>query len=789
MSDIVEYKPGTPFPGVIGRTLDESSPAWPEPTRAKEGAPNIIFFILDDVGYGQMSCFGGLVETPTLDRLASQGLRYTNVQTTALCSPTRGCVLTGRNHHTLGLSAITELSIGYPAHNGYMGFEHGFLSEMLLEQGYNTFAVGKWHLTPPEETTTAGPFHRWPLGRGFERYYGFMGGDTDQWHPDLTYDNHPVPVPKTPEEGYHLNIDLADKAIEFIQDAHVNAPDKPFFLYYATGAAHAPHHVEKEWADKYKGKFDMGWDEYRRVVFERQKKLGIIPKDAVLSERDPDVPAWDSLSDTAKKVYARQMEVFAGFVEQTDYHFGRIIDFIEKIGELDNTLIIVLSDNGASAEGGVHGTFNEMLFFNSVHETLEDNLTRIDQWGGPDTFNHYSWGWTWAGTTPFRRWKRETYRGGISDPCIVFWPNGIKAHGENRAQYAHAIDLVPTVLEALDLEVPESVRGVPQSPIQGVSFAHTFDDAGAETRHPTQYFEMFGHRSIYHEGWRAVCPWPGPSLTEGAQNGRIFGFTQLTAEILDELDANDWELYNVSVDPAETNNLAAEHPEKLQQMIQRWYIEAGKYGVLPIATADLHRMNVPRPTVSRPRQRYVYYSGGAPVPFAATPRVYNRPYSITAEVVIPEGGAEGILLSHGNRHGGHTLYVKDGHLHYVHNYLGIERFKVTSKKPVPSGKVELRYEFEPTGEPDFKVGKGSPGRSQLYINGELVGNLELPHTVPNTFGIAGVSCGFDAYDAVSPEDWQAPFSFTGEIDQVVIDVSGELIVDDEAEIKQLMTRQ
>ena len=384
MSDLIEYKPGTPFPGVIGRTLDESSPAWPEPTRAKEGAPNVLFFVLDDVGYGQLSSYGGLVNTPTLDKLAERGLRYTNFHTTALCSPTRGCVLTGRNHHTLGLSAITELSIGYPAHNGYMGFEHGFLSEMLLEQGYNTFALGKWHLTPPEETTTAGPFHRWPLGRGFERYYGFLGGDTDQWYPDLTYDNHPIPVPNTPEEGYHLNIDLADKAIQFIKDAHVNAPDKPFFMYYATGAGHAPHQVEPEWIEKYKGKFDMGWDEYRKIVFERQKELGILPADAELSAHDPDVPVWESLSDDAKKMYTRQMEVYAAFVEQTDYHFGRIIEFLEKIGRLENTIIVVVSDNGASAEGGVNGTFNEQLFFNTVEERLDDNLDRYEDWGSPN---------------------------------------------------------------------------------------------------------------------------------------------------------------------------------------------------------------------------------------------------------------------------------------------------------------------------------------------------------------------------------------------------------------------
>jgi arylsulfatase A-like enzyme len=788
MAEIVEYRPGTPFPGVMGGTLDESSPAWPEPVRAKEGAPNIIFFVLDDVGYGQLSPFGGLCHTPTLDKLADRGLRYTNFHTTALCSPTRGCLLTGRNHHTLGLSAITELSIGYPGHNGYMGFEHGFLSEMLLEHGYNTFAVGKWHLAPPEETTTAGPFHRWPLGRGFERYYGFLGGDTDQWFPDLTYDNHPVSPPKTPEAGYHLNIDLADKAIEFIQDAHVNAPDKPFFLYYATGAGHAPHHVEEEWIRKYKGKFDMGWDEYRKIVFERQKKMGILPADAELTAHDPDVPAWDSLPADAKKMYVRQMEVYAAFLEQTDHHFSRIIDFIEKIGELDNTLVVVVSDNGASAEGGVHGTYNEALFFNSVKERLEDNLKHFDHWGSPNTFPHYSWGWTWAGDTPFRRWKRETYRGGVSDPCIVFWPKGIKAKGEIRTQYTHAIDLVPTVLEAVGIEAPGMIRGVAQSPIQGVSFAHSFGDAAAASRHHTQYFEMFCHRSLYHEGWRAVCPFPGPNFTEAAEKQRYFGMP-LTRDLLNDLDANAWELYNLAEDPAETRNLSKEMPEKMREMVRRWYTEAGKYGVLPLASAELARMNVPRPTVARPRQKFVYYAGGAPVAFAAAPKLFNRPHSITADVVIPDKGAEGILLTQGSRQAGYAFFVKDKYLHFIHNYVGMDRFEVKSKEPVPSGKVSLRFEFEPTGEPKFREGKGSPGRLQLYINGKLTGNLEIPHSTPNMFGVLGLSCGYAAFDSVHPEAYEAPFTFTGEIKQVVIDISGEHIKDDMTELKRMMTQQ
>ncbi|MEA2000384.1 MAG: arylsulfatase [Actinomycetota bacterium] len=788
MSELVEYEPGTPFPGTIGKTIDESSPAWPAPNRAADGAPNVVMFVLDDVGFGQLSAFGGLCDTPTLDRLASNGLSYANLQTTALCSPTRGCLLTGRNHHTLGLSAITELSMGYPAHNGIIGFEHGFLPEMLLDHGYNTFAVGKWHLTPPEEGTLAGPFTRWPLGRGFERYYGFLGGDTDQWHPDLTYDNHPIDQPYSPGEGYHLNVDLADKAIEFIKDADTNAPEKPFFLYYATGAGHAPHHVETEWVEPYRGRFDDGWEAYRETVLARQIEMGIVPPDTELSRHDPDVPRWDSLTEDEKRMFTRQMETYAGFLTQTDHHFGRIVDYLEEIGELDNTMIIVVSDNGPSAEGGVHGTFNEMLFFNKAPETLEDNLTHYDDWGGIDTFPHYSWGWTWAGATPFRRWKRETYRGGVSDPCIVSWPAGIAATGEVRSQYSHAIDVVPTILDALGIEAPDAIRGVQQSAIQGVSFAHTFDDAEATTRHTTQYFEMFGHRSIYHDGWKAVCAFPGSSFAEAAEKGRYFG-GPLTAEVLADLDATGWELYHLPEDPAENHNLADSNPEKMREMVERWYDEAARYDVLPLATADLARMNVERPTVARPRQRFVYQAGGAPIPFAASPRVYNRPHSITAEVVIPESGADGVLLAHGNRHGGYTFFVKDGYLNHVHNYLGKEWFRVSSPDRLPAGEISLRFEFEPTGEPDFSVGKGSPGRSQLYVDGQLVASVNIAHTVPNLFGIIGVTCGRDGTDSVSPVDYAAPNGFTGVIKSVTLDVSGDLIVDTDTELHRLMTQQ
>ena len=427
-----EYEPGTAFPGVIGRTTEESSPAWPRPLRAEPGSPNVLFIVLDDVGYGQLGCYGSPIATPNLDALAAGGLLYSNMHTTALCSPSRSCIITGRNHHANATAAINELATGYPGYNGQIPFENGFLPEMLQQHGYSTYMVGKYHLMPSEFESAAGPFDRWPLGRGFERFYGFIGGDCSQWHPDLIYDNHQVEPPRTPEQGYHLTEDLADKAIEFIADAKQVAPHKPFYLNFCTGAGHAPHHVAKEWADRYAGQFDAGWDAYRERTIARQKELGILPADAELSRHDPDVPEWESLSPDARRLAARMMEVYAGFLTHTDHHIGRLLDFLKEAGEFDNTLIMLVSDNGASAEGGPTGTTNELQFFNNAPESLAESLAKIDDLGGPSTFNHYPWGWTWAGNTPFRRWKRETYRGGTSDPFLVHWPRGITARGEVR---------------------------------------------------------------------------------------------------------------------------------------------------------------------------------------------------------------------------------------------------------------------------------------------------------------------------------------------------------------------
>jgi arylsulfatase A-like enzyme len=781
---LTEYAAGTAFPGVIGRTAEESSPAWPRPLRAVPGAPNVLWVVLDDTGFGQLGCYGSPISTPNFDSLAAGGLRYTNMHTTALCSPSRSCIVTGRNHHANATAAINELATGYPGYNGSMPFENGFLSEMLQQQGYSTYMVGKYHLLPSEFESPAGPFDRWPLGRGFERFYGFLGGDTSQWYPDLVYDNHQVEPPRTPEQGYHLTEDLADKAIEFIADAKQVAPNKPFYLHFCTGAMHAPHHVSKEWADRYSGQFDDGWDAYRERVFARQKELGIMPADAELSRHDPDVPDWESLSPDARRLAARMMEVYAGFLSHTDQQLGRILDFLKQTGQFDNTLIMVVSDNGASPEGGPTGTTNELQFFNNAPETLEEGLRSIDELGGPTTFNHYPWGWTWAGNTPFRRWKRETYRGGACDPFVVSWPKGIKARGEIRDQYAHIIDMVPTVLEVLGVEPPAKIRGVTQAPIHGVSFAHTFEDRAAPTRHRTQYFEMFGHRSIDHEGWRAVCPWPGPSFAEA---GKPFG-APITAETLTDLDAHHWELYHVADDPAENHDLAAEHRDKLIEMIAQWYVEAGKYNVLPIDGSAVQRLMTERPQIAEARDRYTYWPGTQTVPFFAGPRVLNRPHAITANVDIPPDGAEGVLICQGSGVGGWSFYLKDGKLHYVHNYVRRALYQVSSPDAVPAGQHQLRFEFEPTGKPDVSQGKGAPGRAQLYVDSQLVGQADFPVTTPIVFNPGGLTCGANPGSPVTP-DYQAPFRFTGTLRSVTVDLSGDLITDTESEMRVAMARQ
>src|SRR5436190_16657395 len=549
-----------PFKGVVNVDIRDSEPDWTpfEAPQAPDGAPNVVYVVLDDVGFAAMSCYGGPIETPNIDKIASQGVRYTQWHTTALCSPTRSCLLTGRNHTRNSMACITELASGFPNASGLIPPENGVLPEILGELGWNTYIVGKWHLCPEAEMNLASTRRNWPLGRGFERFYGFLGAETNQWYPELVYDSHPIEQPTSPEEGYHFTDDITDKALEFIKDAKVVAPDKPFFLYYAPGAAHSPHHAPKNWIDKYKGRFDMGYEAMREQTLAQQKKLGLVPEDTELPPINPigtpetrtgpdgkPFPAmdytqpWDSLSEEEKRLFCRMAEVYAGFLSNADYHVGRLVDYLKETGQLDNTLLFVVSDNGASGEGGPNGSVNEMKFANGIPDDMAENLSKLDELGGPRTYNHYPNGWAMAFNTPFKLWKRYEFNGGSCDPCIISWPAGIKSRGELRTQYHHAIDLVPTVLDVLGVEPPATIKGHVQSHFDGVSMRYSFDDAAAPSARTTQFYSMLGSRAVWHQGWKAITTHPSLS-----------GWGNFNEDV--------WELYHVDVDRAELNDLAEE---------------------------------------------------------------------------------------------------------------------------------------------------------------------------------------------------------------------------------------
>lgn len=765
MTDFKTYPEGTSFPGKIGRTLADSEPAWPTPPQARKGSPNVLVILLDDVGFAQFGCFGSDIRTPNIDRLAANGLRYRDFHTTAVCSPTRASLLTGRNPHSSGVGLIQEAATGFPGYDGSMPRENGFLSEILLAQGYATFALGKWHLTMPSECTAGGSKARWPLSRGFERFYGFLGGKTNQWVPALAQDNHFIEPPKRPEDGYHLNADLADQAIRDIADLRAVAPSKPFFMYYCPGAGHSPHQVEREWIDRYRGKFDQGWDRWREEVFARQLKMGVVPPGTRLSGRPDQVKAWDSLGEDAKRLYARQMEVYAAFLEQTDHHIGRVIAFLEKLGELENTLIMLASDNGASAEGGEHGQFNSAQFANRVEASLEEQIGNLEDWGGIKSYPHYSWGWAWAGNTPLRRWKRYLHQGGMSDPLIVHWPRGVAARGEIRQQYVHVADVTPTVLEALGIPAPVTLNGVTQRPMEGVSFAHTFDDPAAPTRKSVQYYEMIGSRALWKDGWKAVVEQPqGEMLTE------------------ELLAARKWELYHVAEDFSEAVDLADQHPEKLAALVEQWWVEAGKYNVLPLDSRVHTRLAERKPSSGPVGNRFVYFPGAAPLFDYAAVDLKNRSHTITAEVEIPDRGVEGVLLAHGSWFAGYSFYVKDERLHYVHNYLGLQEYKVRSDCVLPTGKSKLELRFGRTGE--------HQGDAVLYVDGQKVGEGHIPRTVPALIEMSseGLCCGWDSGLPVTT-DYQAPFRFTGTIHQVVVTVDGVPAADEQGQWHRAFSEQ
>jgi arylsulfatase A-like enzyme len=780
----------TEFDGIVNVDIRDSVPDWtpylqPQPP---DGAPNVLMIVWDDVGYGALSVFGGPIETPTMERIAQQGIRYSNFHTTALCSPTRSSLLTGRNATSNNMACITEASAGFPGFSARIPFENGTIAEVLNERGWNTYAVGKWHLTPGEEIDASSWKGRWPIGRGFERFYGFLGGETNQWYPDLIEDNHPTEQPASPEDGYHLSADLTDKAIRFVRDAKQVNPDKPWFMYFCPGCAHAPHHVFKEWADRYQGKFDEGYEAIRASILARQKELGLMPSDVHLSPINPHgepegvtgpdgqpwpqldfVRPWDSLSDDERRLFARMAEVFAGFVSYTDRQIGRLLDYLEESGQLENTIVVVVSDNGSSGEGGPNGSFNENKFFNNVPDTVEANLPRIDELGGPNSYNHYNTGWAWAFDTPFPYWKRFAgYEGGTADMCLVSWPKGVEARGEVRGQYVHAVDVVPTLYELIGVEPPAVLKGYTQTPIEGESVAPSFWDPRAAERE-TQFYSMLGMRAIYHRGWLANTLHPP-----------ISGWSNF--------DKDGWELYHLAEDRAQTRNVAAEHAELLEELKGLWFYYAGVYKGLPLDDrTPLEIVSSPRPQPTEPRNRYVYYPDTSDVPESVAVNVRRRSFTIAAGVVIEREDAEGVLFAHGGVGGGHSLFVKDGRLRYTYNWLGEKIQDVVSDQPITAGKHVFTAEFHKTGD-DGATGSAI-GTLTLYVDNEPVGKSEV-WTQPGFFALTGdgLSIGRDGSSPVS-RVYRSPFSFTGgTIDRVVVDVSGDHFVDHEKEILAYLAR-
>ncbi|HVX21353.1 MAG TPA: arylsulfatase [Acidimicrobiales bacterium] len=750
--------------GRIGRDWRDSEPWWPDDAAPPPGAPNVVLVVLDDVGFAQLGCYGSDIATPVIDGLAAGGVRLANFRTTSLCSPTRACLLTGRNHHRNGMGRVADLAMGFPGYWGRPPRENGFLSEILRANGYATLAVGKWHLTPEDETHMAAPRWTWPLGRGFDRWYGFHGGETHQFVPALYHDNHSVRPPRT--DGYHLTEDLADRAIEFVGDLRAADADRPFFLYLATGACHSPHQAPPEWIDRYRGAFDGGWDAWREATHARQLAAGVVPAGTALSPRPPWVPAWDALSGRQRAVAARFMECFAGFLSHADHHIGRVLDFVGTLGE--DTVVVVVSDNGASAEGGPDGSINDVRLTNLDPAGTDEMFDRLDQIGGPLTHNNYPWGWTMAGNTPFKRWKREVHHGGVADPCIVNWPGHLAA-GAVRHQFTHAVDVLPTVLELVGVDPPEAIDHVPQTALDGVSFAYLLgpDGAAAEERHHTQYFEMFGSRALYHRGWKAVTFHPvGPLYDDGLDPNAPF-------------DDDRWELYHVADDLSETVDLADDEPERVAAMVDLWWAEAERNQVLPLDNRVLWTLAHPKPDRRRPSGRY--FPGGAQVPEPVAVQVRNRSHALEVEVEVGEP-AEGVLLALGSALGGWSLHVVGGVVRYVHNLYGKTRHVVAADRPLPPGRHTVRF--------DFVKDDGLGGAATLRYDDRVVGEGTIDRFTPSGFnGVgAGLTCGYEWGPAVG-DGYDAPFEFNGTIVRATVEATGPVVRDPLAELAAILAEQ
>lgn len=735
-----------PFAGVINPTIEGSKPVYPLPLQAPAGAPNVLIILLDDVGFGQASTFGGPVETPTLERLAKSGLRYNRFHTTALCSPTRAALLAGRNHHTVGTGVIIEMGTGYPGYTGIIPKSTALVPKMLQGNGYATAMFGKWHNTPEPDMNPAGPFDRWPTGLGFDYFYGFSQGETHQYYPILYRNTTDVNPPSTPEKGYHFAKDMTDETINWLNQVNAAHPDQPWFVYYSTGAAHAPHHAPKEWREKYKGQFDQGWDKLREETFERQKKLGVVPADAKLTTRPQEIPSWDSQPEDARKVYSRLMENYAGYLAYADYEAGRLIDRLEQTGELENTLIFyIVGDNGPSAEGGLEGTFNEVASLMGYNPGLKGIAARINEIGEPASEPHVPVGWAWACATPFQ-WTKQvaSHFGGTRNPMVISWPKGIQAKGELRTQFHHAIDIVPTILEAAHVSEPKYVEGIEQKPVEGTSMLYSFNDGKATGKRTTQYFEMFGNRAIYHDGWIA-CSRIGVPWVMGAKD-------------ISMLNTVPWELYNIDADFSEADNLAAKETKKLDELKNVFEQEAKKYNVYPIDVRMTERFDPTNRIAGKPKSSWIYTSS-VRLPIAAGPYLWMRPLIIEADLTIPPGGGEGVITCAGGLTGGWSLFILNGKLNFHYNYFDFDNYSVTSTQKVPTGKVVIKAEFTPN-EP-FKGGV-----LKLYINDQPAGELKFDKS-NFTLSAEPFEVGQDAISQVSPAyKAKGSFPFNGTINKV-----------------------
>jgi arylsulfatase A-like enzyme len=764
------------FGGVINEDAKQSTPYWPPSVVPPTAAPNVLLIMTDDQGYGVSGTFGGVIPTPSMDRIAKAGLRYTEFHSTALCSPTRAALITGRNHHSVGFGVIGEMSTGYPGYDSVIGTESATIGTILRDNGYATSWFGKNHNTPTYLYSAAGPFDQWPVGMGFQYFYGFMGGETDQWTPYL-YRNTTQVFPWVGKPGYNLITDMADDAISYMNGLNAAAPDKPFFLYYVPGGTHSPHQPKKEWIDKFKGKFDMGWEKMREEIFANQKRLGVIPANTQLTPWPDTLPKWNSLSFVQKKLYAREAEVFAAYAAYTDNEIGRVIQAVDDMGKLDNTLIIYISgDNGTSAEGTLEGTPNQMTAYNGILKLPEAELMlHYEDWGSDKTYPHMSVAWSWAFDTPFK-WTKQvaSHFGGTRQGMVISWPGHIADAGGIRTQFHHMIDIVPTILEATGIQAPATVNGIAQKPIEGVSMAYTFEKANAKapSKRETQYFEMFANRAIYHDGWYACTTPPAPPWLMG------------TAK-LPEVNDYKWELYNIADDYSQYNDIAAQNPDKLHELQALFLTEAAKYQVLPLDNSILPRLVTPRPSATAGKTVFTYSGENAGIPLGNAPSILDKDYTITAEVTIPTGGAEGMIVTLGGRFGGYALYLLKGKPVFSYNMLDLERFRWEAgvggrdlfSDALKPGKHTIVFDFKYNGP-----GPGKGGTGVLTVDGKLVAAKTIPHTIPllmtidETFDI-----GSDTRTTVD-DSYKLPFRFTGKIDKLTYKLGPEQMTNDEQKL-------